>query len=153
VGGVGVKPKFLSAEFCSGLKFRMEIGQGATDISKRNTGYLGSLRGFLVFTPGKKNACGNQFRILAGPSVFVRGSTFYGALSARAAYRLKDINPSFFPIGNLNVFGEYSSSFGNLSYGSLGIEAEFGFVGFNISGNNNLKTGRKGFALDVFYRF
>ncbi|MEI9807681.1 MAG: hypothetical protein WDO16_07275 [Bacteroidota bacterium] len=48
IGNIGTTVSFPSAEFCAGLKFRAEIGQGATDISKKSTGYLGSLRGFLV---------------------------------------------------------------------------------------------------------
>ena len=90
---------------------------------------------------------------MAGPAVFLRGSTLFGALSSRVALRVKDINPMAFPIGNINVFGEYDTSFGNLSYGAIGVELELGFLGFNLSGNNNMKTGRKGFGVDVFYRF
>ncbi|MEI9807682.1 MAG: hypothetical protein WDO16_07280 [Bacteroidota bacterium] len=70
---------------------------------------------------------------MAGPAMFLRGSTNYIALSSRIAYRLRDINPAFFPVGNLNLFGEYSTSFGNLSYGAVGAELELGFIGFNIS--------------------
>lgn len=153
VGRLGNPPKFPSAEFCSGLKVRIETGQGATDIGKNTTGYLGSLRGYLSYTPGKKGDCGNNIRIMAGPALFARGSTLYGALGSRIAFRVSDFTPKQFPIGNLNLFGEYNTSFGNLSYGAIGGEVELGFIGFNISVNNNMKTGKKGFGINVFYLF
>ena len=153
VGNLGTTPSFPSAEFCTGLKFRVEIGQGATDISKRNTGYLGSLRGYLVYTPGKKDQCGNTFRIMAGPALFWRGSTNYVALSSRVAFRVKDIRPSVFALGNINLFGEYNTSFKNLNYAAIGAEVELGVIGFTISGNDNLDSGRLGFGVDIFYRF
>lgn len=153
VGNLGTNPRFPSAEFCYGLKVRLEIGQGTTDIGKNTTGYLGSFRSYLALIPGKKDKCGNKVRFLVGPAVFARGSNFYGVMSSRIAFRVKDISPSVFPLGNLNVFGEYNTSFGNLSYGAIGAEVELGFIGFSISGNNNMKTGRKGFAVNIFYRF
>lgn len=153
VGNLGTTLKFLSSEFCSGLKFRIELGQGATDISKKNIAYLGSVRSYFVYTPRGKDSCGNHFRIMAGPAIFFRGSTAYVALNSRIAIRMKDIRPAVFPLGNLNLFGEYSTSFGNLSYGAIGVEIELGPFGFNLSGNNNMKTGKKGFSVDVFYRF
>lgn len=152
VGNLGTTPPFPSAEFCTSLKLRIEIGQGATDISKNYIGYLGSMRGYLVYTPGKKDECGNRFRILAGPAIFFRSSTAYAALSTRVAIRMKDIRPAVFPLGNLNIFGEYSTSFGNLSYGAIGVEVELGPFGFNLSGANNMKTGKKGFSVNAFYR-
>lgn len=153
IGTGGKAPPFPSAEFCSGLKVRFEIGQGATDIGKNTTGYLGSGRVYLSFIPGKKDKCGNNIRLMAGPALFFRGSTLYGALSSRVAFRISDIAPKQFALGNLNLFGEYNTSFGNLSYGAIGGEVELGFIGFNISVNNNMKTGKKGFGVNVFYRF
>jgi|GEM_PF-2122611 len=154
-------PKFGSAEFCAGLKVRIELGGGSTDISKYSVGYLGSLRGFLVYTFYDKGGdkkkdpfrCGNHIRLMVGPAAFFRSHMLYGALSSRIGVRVKDITPMNFAIGNINLFGEYSTSFGNLSYGALGAELELGFIGFNLSVNNNMKTGRKGLGVNVFYRF
>ena len=160
VAHVGTKaPKFKSAEFEAGLKIRVELGQGSTDIRKNSIGHLGSFRTYLVYTfdkdPNRRDSfhLGNHIRLSVGPAIFSRSNIYYGALSSRIAVRVKDIKPMNFAIGNINLFGEYNTSFGNLSYGAIGAELELGFAGFNISVNDNLKTGRKGFGLNAFYRF
>lgn len=101
-----VKPVFPSTEFCAGFGRRIEIAQGtAAFLSKTKMQYLGSLRGYLVYTFKGKDECGGTVRLMAGPGFFLRSNDSYITLSSRISVRLKDLRPGVFSLGNINLFG------------------------------------------------
>lgn len=142
--------KFPSAEFCTGFKKRIELSQGAANLFKKSMTYSASLRAYLSYTFGKKGNCGNGVRISAGPAGFLKGSNSYLALSTRAAFRLKDIAPKNFAIGNLNLFTEYNSNFDHFNFVAAGVEAELGALGFNLAVNMDTKGKSFGFLTGFF---
>lgn len=152
------KPSFTSTEFCRGWKKRFELAQGASSfLSKNDMAYLGTIRGYLMYTFGKdkEDECGGTVRLMAGPAFYLRNRTSYLALSSRVAFRLKDIKGDpehdLFPLGNLNLFGEYTTSFGRFHYAGLGIEVELGPFGVNLTINHNLANGKKGFLVGLVF--
>lgn len=152
------KPSFPSAEFCKGWKKRFEIAQGASSfLNKKDMAYLGTIRGYLIYTFRKNNLdeCGGGVRLMAGPAFYLRDRVSYVALSSRVAFRMKDIKADpkhdLFPLGNLNLFGEYTTSFGQFNYAGLGIEIELGPFGVNLTVNHNLENGKQGFLVGVVF--
>lgn len=142
---------FPSPEFCTGFRTRLELSQGASDFMRDEMAYLGSIRGLLMYTFGKKNSCGNRFRLLAGPAFFLRNETPYISFNGRLAYRIKDImvkNPPIF-LGNFNLFAEYLSNFDRFNYAALGFEANLGRFGVNLAVNHNFDTDHQGFLVGL----
>lgn len=144
-------PDFPSSEFCGGLERRLELSQGAANIFSSQVAYLGTLRGYLSYTFAAAGQCGGRLRVMAGPAVFLRGNTFYTALSTRVAVRLTDISVKKIPIGvgNLNAYTEYNTSFIHFNQVALGAELQLGPFGLNLSVNNELKSARMGFAVGI----
>lgn len=141
-----VKPTFPSTEFCAGPGRRIEIAQGAAAfLSKTKMAYLGSLRGYLIYTFKGKNKCGGTVRLMAGPGFFLRSSDSYITLSSRLSVRLKDLRPSVFSLGNINLFGGYNNNFSKFSYAEGGFEVELGPFGINLSANYNTHIKKFGF--------
>lgn len=146
------KPVFPSTEFCGGWKKRFEIGQGASDfLNKTNMSYLGSIKGFLVYTFNKKDACEGNFRLMAGPGYHLRSTNSYLTLSSRFSVRIIDLKASVFSLGNLNFFGGYNTNFNKFSYVESGLEIELGWLGFNLSGNYNTVSNNGGFLAGVVF--
>ncbi|MEP6676070.1 MAG: hypothetical protein ABJA78_12990 [Ferruginibacter sp.] len=143
--------KFPSSEFCNGWKKRFEINQGAANIFKKSMTYFASLRGYFIYTFAKKNSCGGIARLMAGPAGFIRGNLSYLTLSTRAAFRIKDIAPKNFSLGNINLFGEYNSNFKNFNYAAAGLEVELGSFGLNFSGNFDTDTHAAGFLVGLVF--
>jgi hypothetical protein len=143
---------FPSPEFCQGLRFRLEINQGASSFLATDMAYLGSAKTLITYTIGKKGSCGNKWRLLAGPAFLLQNKTAYAALDTRVAYRLSDImikNPPVF-LGNWNLFGEYVNTFRHFSYAGLGIEAQLGRYGANLLVNRGFESKHLGFAFGIF---
>lgn len=143
---------FPSPEFCEGFRTRLEIGQGAAGFLASDMAYLGTIKGLLSYTFGKKRSCGNRLRALVGPAFFLRDRTAYSTLDTRLAYRISDImikNPPVF-LGNLNLFGEYVTNFQRFSYAGIGAEAQLGRFGANVSVNRSFAAKHLGFVLGVF---
>ena len=128
-----VKPVFPSTEFCRGFKKRIEISQGAAFVNKTTTAYLASARFFVVYTLPAKEKCGGKVRLMLGPGYFIHSRTSYITLSSRIGYRIGDIKPNIFSLGNFNLFGGYSTAFGDFNYAEAGLEVELGWLGFNLS--------------------
>jgi hypothetical protein len=147
-----VKPVFPSTEFCGGWKKRFELGQGAAAfLNKTKMAYLGSLRGYLMYTIPGKEKCGGRLRIGAGPAFFLRSSNSYITLSSRLAVRLTDLRAEVFSLGNLNLFGGYNTNFDGFNYAEAGLEAELGPFGFNFSGNYNIDNKKPGFLIGIIF--
>jgi hypothetical protein len=147
-----VKPVFPSTEFCGGWKKRIEIAQGAAAfLNKSRMAYLGSLRGFLMYTIPGKDKCGGCLRLGAGPGFFLRSSNSYITLSSRLAVRLTDLKAEVFSLGNLNLFGGYNTNFDGFNYAEAGLEAELGPFGFNLSGNYNIDNKKPGFLIGIIF--
>lgn len=147
-----VKPVFPSTEFCGGWKKRFELGQGAAAfLNKTKMAYLGSLRGYLIYTIPGKEKCGGRLRIAAGPAFFLRSSNSYITLSSRLAVRLTDLRADVFSLGNLNLFGGYNTNFDGFNYAEAGLEAELGPFGFNLSGNYNIDNNKPGFLIGIIF--
>lgn len=145
-------PRFPSTEFCGGWQKRFEIAQGATAFLSRNKmAYLGTVRGYLVYTFQQKDKCGGNFRLMAGPSLFLRNRNAYITLSTRLGMRLADLKASVFSFGNLNVFGGYNTNFDYFSYAEGGLEAELGPFGVNLSSNYNTHTSKFGFMVGIVF--
>lgn len=143
---------FPSPEFCEGFRTRLEIGQGAADVMTSTMAYFGSVKGFISYTFGKKESCGNHLRLLAGPALLLQNRSAYAALSTRLGYRIKDImikNPPVF-LGNWNLFGEYSTNFQKFSYAGIGAEAQLGRFGVNVMVNRGFESERYGFVFGIF---
>jgi len=143
---------FPSPEFCSGLRTRFEIGQGAWGFLENDMAYLGSVKGLLAYTFGKKQSCGNHWRLLGGPAFFLKNNTPYIALTSRMAYRLKDLmikNPPVF-LGNWNIYGEYTDNFDGFSYAGIGTEAQLGRFGLNLTVHRDFDEGHYGFLIGIF---
>jgi hypothetical protein len=140
-------PPFPSTEFCGGWKKRLEIAQGATAfLSKTKMAYLGTLRGYLIYTFSPKDKkCGGNFRLMAGPAFFLQSRNSYIALSTRLGVRLADLKANVFRYGNLNLFGGYNSNFAQFSYVEGGLEVELGPFGINLSTNYNTDNSKFGF--------
>ena len=128
-----VKPVFPSTEFCRGFKKRVEISQGAVFLSKTSTAYLGAARFFVVYTFPVEGKCGGRVRLMVGPGYFRHSATSYLTLSSRIGIRMGDIKPNIFSLGNFNFFGGYNTAFGDFNYAEAGLEAELGWLGFNLS--------------------
>ncbi len=143
--------RFPSTEFCGGWKKRFEINQGAANVFKKSMTYSGSLRGYLMYTFGKKDSCGNKIRMLLGPAVFLRGNTSYITMSTRAAFRIKDIAPKNFAVGNLNLFAEYNTNFSHFTNIAAGFEVELGPFGLNFAVNLDTKTQAAGFLAGLVF--
>ena len=148
--------KFPSTEFCRGWKKRFEISQGAANIFTNAATYLGSLHGFIAYTfkPSKQNekeSCGGKFRLMAGPSLYMRGNTSYITANARTVFWLKDIGKQTFHVGNINAFGEYFTNFSRFNYAGAGIEIELGPFALNLEGNINTRDGKLGFLTGVVF--
>jgi hypothetical protein len=143
--------KFPSTEFCSGLKKRFEVSQGAMNALRNDMAYLGSIRGYIVYTFGKKDQCGNKLRLMTGPAFFLQNKVVYSTLSSRISFRLKDIAPVPFSLGNFNLFGEYTTSFRHFEYAAIGAEVELGPLGFNLAINQNLKSHHQGFLVSIVF--
>jgi hypothetical protein len=147
-----IKPVFPSTEFCGGWKKRFELGQGAAAfLNKAKTAYLGSLRGYLMYTIPGKEKCGGRLRIAAGPAFFLRSSNSYITLSSRLAVRLTDLRAEVFSLGNLNLFGGYNTNFDGFNYAEAGLEAELGPFGFNLSGNYSMDNKKPGFLIGIIF--
>ena len=147
-----VKPVFPSTEFCSGWKKRFELAQGAAAfLNKARMAYLGSLRGYLMYTIPGKDKCGGRLRLGAGPGFFLRSSNSYITLSSRLAVRLTDLRAEVFSLGNLNLFGGYNTNFDGFNYAEAGLEAELGPFGFNLSGNYNIDNKKPGFLIGIIF--
>jgi len=143
--------KFSSAEFCSGFKRRVEINQGAANIFTSCATNLGSLRGYVGYTFGKKNNCGGKLRLMAGPAFFLRGNTSYFAFSSKLGVRISDVDPKNFPLGNINLFGEFTSNFNHFQYAALGAEVELGPIGLNFAINQDIYSNRQGFLIGFIF--
>lgn len=147
-----VKPVFPSTEFCGGWKKRFELSQGAAAfLNKARMAYLGSLRGYLMYTIPGKDKCGGRLRLGAGPGFFLRSSNSFITLSSRLAVRLTDLRAEVFSLGNLNLFGGYNTSFNGFNYAEAGFEAELGPFGFNLSGNYNIDNKKPGFLIGIIF--
>jgi hypothetical protein len=147
-----VKPVFPSTEFCGGWKKRFELAQGAAAfLNKTKMAYLGSLRGYLMYTIPGKDKCGGRLRLGAGPGFFLRSSNSYITLSSRLAVRLTDLRAEVFALGNLNLFGGYNTNFDGFNYAETGLEAELGPFGFNLSGNYNIENKKPGFLIGIIF--
>ena len=143
---------FPSPEFCQGFRTRIEINQGAANFLKNDMAFLGSVRGLVSYTFGKKESCGNRVRLLAGPAYFLQNKIGYATLNTRLAYRLKDImvkNPPVF-LGNWNLFADYATSFHHFNYAGVGAEAQLGPFGVNVLANYNLDSKHLGFLFGIF---
>ncbi|HEV8286280.1 MAG TPA: hypothetical protein VGQ09_18360 [Chitinophagaceae bacterium] len=145
------KPRFPSTEFCTGWKRRFELGQGAMNAFRDDMAYLGSVRGYIIYTFGKPKQCGNKLRLMTGPAFFLQNKVFYATLSSRLSFKLKDIAPVPFSLGNFNLFGEYTTSFNHFEYAALGAEVELGPFGFNLAINQNLRSHHQGFLLSILF--
>lgn len=144
---------FPSPEFCSGFGIRLELAQGSAAFLRNDMAYLGAARGFLSYTIGRKESCGNRVRVMTGPALFLFNNTPYVVLNSRLAYRLSDImidNPPVF-LGNWNLFGEYVSNFQKLHQAGLGIEAQLGKFGVNFSVTHDFRSDHQGFLFGLFY--
>jgi hypothetical protein len=147
-----VKPVFPSTEFCGGWKKRLELAQGAAAfLNKTRMAYLGSLRGYLMYTIPGKDKCGGRLRLGAGPGFFLRSSNSYITFSSRLAVRLTDLRAEVFSLGNLNLFGGYNTNFDGFNYAEAGLEAELGPFGFNLSGNYNINNKKPGFLIGIIF--
>jgi hypothetical protein len=147
-----VKPVFPSTEFCGGWKKRFELSQGAAAfLSKTRMAYLGSFRGYLMYTIPGKEKCGGRLRLGAGPGFFLRSSNSYITLSSRLAVRLTDLKAEVFSLGNLNLFGGYNTNFDGFNYAEAGLEAELGPFGFNLSANYNIDNKKPGFLIGIIF--
>jgi hypothetical protein len=147
-----VKPVFPSTEFCGGWKKRFELAQGATAfLDKTRMAYLGSFRGYLIYTFKQKNKCGGLVRLMAGPGFFLQSRNSYITLSSRVAVRLTDLKASVFSLGNLNAFGGYNYNFREFSYAEAGIEVELGPFGVNLSANYNTDNKKYGFLAGLVF--
>ncbi|NSL87690.1 hypothetical protein ECE50_012655 [Chitinophaga sp. Mgbs1] len=140
---------FPSSEFCGGWRMRFELGQGAGSIFRKDMGYIGSVRGYLAYTFARERGCDGRLRLLAGPSVFWQNNVAYMQLSTRAAYRVKNLTPKKLPayFGNINVFGEYTTTFGAFHYAAAGGEVELGPFGVNLSVLHDFRSNHQGFLL------
>ena len=147
-----IKPVFPSTEFCGGWKKRFELSQGAAAfLNKTRMAYLGSFRGYLMYTIPGKEKCGGRLRLGAGPGFFLRSSNSYITLSSRLAVRLIDLKAEVFSLGNLNLFGGYNTNFDGFNYAEAGLEAELGPFGFNLSANYNIDNKKPGFLIGIIF--
>lgn len=143
-------PVFPSTEFCAGLSRRFEIAQGASAfLSKPYMEYLGSIRGFLVYTFKSKQECGGTFRLMAGPAYYLRSSDSYITLHSRISIRIKDLKASVFNLGNINFFGGYITNFDHFNYAEAGLEVELGAFGINLAANYDTNIKRAGFLIGL----
>lgn len=143
-------PVFPSTEFCYGFSRRFEIGQGASAfLSKSYMEYLGSIRGFLVYTFKSKQECGGNFRLMTGPGYYLRSSDSYITLHSRAAVRIKDLKANVFNLGNINFFGGYITNFDHFNYAEAGLEVELGAFGLNLAANYDTNIKRAGFLIGL----
>ena len=154
---LGITPRFPSTEFCRGWSRRWELNQGASSfLSKSSMRYLASLRAYISYTfkkydSSKVKQCGGRFRISAGPGLTLHQTDWYLLLHTRAAIRITDLQANVFRFGNLNAFAGYNSNFRHFQFAELGLEAEIGPIGFNLSANLNTQNGKAGFGVGILF--